>query len=196
MAAKSVRQVTLDFCKKKKTTRNCPALLLSRHFSFRQRLAGKLTRHSNCGKLFVHTARFLRCVCRSFECSRPAGKPRGRFASCPQLRKLVSEKNGPEVHSKFLHHRAHRPRQVHAGRPPPRNDRRAHPARNARTVPRLHGPRARARHHHQSEKHSPALQSERWKYLSIEFNRYARPRGFFLRSFARPLRLRRRTSCC
>jgi hypothetical protein len=58
MAAKSVRQVTLDFCKKK-TTRNCPALLLSRHFSFRQRLAGKLTRPVKCGKLNVCTARFF-----------------------------------------------------------------------------------------------------------------------------------------
>src|SRR5712671_7499562 len=122
MAAKSVRQVTLDFCKQKKTTRNCPALLLPRHFSLRQRLAGKLTRPSNCGKLNVCTARFLRCVCRSFECSRPAGKSCGPFASCPQLRKLVNEKNGPEVHSKLLHHRAHRPRQIHARRPFARND--------------------------------------------------------------------------
>src|SRR6266567_8277256 len=97
-------------------------------------------------------------------------KPGGPFESCPQLSKLVSEKNGPEVHSKLLHHRAHRPRQVHAGGPPAGNDRRADPTRDARTSPRLHGPRARARHHHQSEKHSPALQSERWKYLPVKFN--------------------------
>src|SRR5256884_9476917 len=100
----------------------------------------------------------------------PPEKPAGPFESCPQLSKLGSEKNGPEVHSKLLHHRAHRPRQVHAGGPPAGNDRRADPARDARTSPRLHGPRARARHHHQSEKHPPALQSERWKYLPVKFN--------------------------
>jgi hypothetical protein len=33
---------------------------------------GKLTQPVNCGKLVVYTARFLRCVCRSFESSRPA----------------------------------------------------------------------------------------------------------------------------
>jgi hypothetical protein len=30
-----------------------------------------------------------------FRMQLPAEKPRGRFESCPQLRKLVSEKNGP-----------------------------------------------------------------------------------------------------
>jgi len=49
-----------------------------------------LTSRRTCGKLVVYTARFLRCVCHSFECSRPAGTI-GPFESCPQLRKLVSE---------------------------------------------------------------------------------------------------------
>src|SRR5260370_4040997 len=84
-------------------------------------------------------------------------KNRGPFESCPPLRKLVSEKNGPEVHSKFLHHRAHRPWQVHACRPPPRNDRRADAARNARTIPRLQGPLAQPRHHHPATTHPPPL---------------------------------------
>src|SRR2546427_176251 len=132
--------------------------------------AGKLTRHSNCGKLVVYTARFLRCVCRSFESSRPVGKSDWPLESCPQLRKLVSEKYGPEVHSKFLHHRAHRPRQIHARRPPSRNDRRALATRNARTSSRFHGPRARARHHHQGKKHPPALQCKGWKHVSVEFD--------------------------
>src|SRR6266446_3977938 len=145
-----------------------------------------LTSRRTCGKLVVHTARFLRCVCRSFECSRPAGTIGRAVRILPAIEKIgkrehfVSENNGPEVHSKFLHHRAHRSRQIHARRPPPRNDRRALAARNARTSSRLHGPRARARHHHQGKKYPPPLPSERWKYLSLEFNRYARPRGFFL----------------
>jgi len=36
------------------------------------RAPAKLTRHVNCGKLDVHTAWFLRCVCRCFESSSPA----------------------------------------------------------------------------------------------------------------------------
>ena len=67
-------------------------------------------------------------------------------------------------------------------------------ARDAGAGPRLHGPGARARHHHQSQEHSPALQSERRKHLPPQPDRHARPRRFFLRSLARPFRLRRRAA--
>ena len=69
--------------------------------------------------------------------------------------------HGSAVHPQFLHHRAHRPRQIHAGRPPARADRRAHPARDDRAGARFDGPRARARHHHQGQKHPPALPRRR-----------------------------------
>src|SRR2546422_5337772 len=41
-----------------------------------------------------------------------------------------------------------------------------------------------------------SLQSERRKYVSPEFDRHARARGFFLRSFARAFRVRRRAARC
>jgi hypothetical protein len=50
-----------------------------------------LTVRQTCGKLVVYTARFLRCVCHPFDCSRSAEESAGPFESCPQLRTLVSE---------------------------------------------------------------------------------------------------------
>ena len=102
--------------------------------------------------------------------------------------------NGPTFHTQLLHHRAHRPRQVHAGRPPARTHRRAHPARDDRAGPRLHGPRARARHHHQGQEHPPALLARRRQRVPAQPHRHARPRGFLLRSLPRSFRLRRRAA--
>src|ERR1700687_3039899 len=100
--------------------------------------------------MFIRHGFCAACVARS-NAAGPPEKSAGPFESCPQLRKLVSEKNGPEVHSKFLHHRAHRPRQIHARRPFARNDWRAAPARNARTSPRLPGTHEGARAKTESE---------------------------------------------
>lgn len=55
----------------------------------------------------------------------------------------------PGADPQFLHHRAHRPRQVHARRPDAPADRSGRAAADARSVPRPHGHRARARHHDQ-----------------------------------------------
>ena len=55
----------------------------------------------------------------------------------------------PRDHPQLLHHRAHRPRQVDAGRPDAAADRRGRRARRAGAVPRPDGHRARARHHDQ-----------------------------------------------
>src|SRR5207249_4162164 len=51
----------------------------------------------------------------------------------------IIELHGSKIHTEFLHHRAHRPRQIHPCRPPARNDRRAFRTRDARTGARLHG---------------------------------------------------------
>jgi hypothetical protein len=66
-----------------------------------------------CGKLNDCSARFLPCICRSNAASRPAGSmpaairtPAGNKENRVQ-KKLVKEKNGSEVHTEFLHHRAH-----------------------------------------------------------------------------------------
>ena len=55
----------------------------------------------------------------------------------------------PRDHPELLHHRAHRPRQVDAGRPDAAADRRGRRAQRPRAVPRPDGHRARARHHDQ-----------------------------------------------
>ena len=60
----------------------------------------------------------------------------------------------PHVHPtgadpELLHHRAHRPRQIHPGRPDAAAHRGGRRSRHARPVPRPDGHRARARHHHQ-----------------------------------------------
>ena len=70
-----------------------------------------------------------------------------------------SSLNGSQLHPQFLHHRAHRSRQIDARRPPARSDRRALAARNDGAGARLHGPGARARHHHQSPRRAAELSS-------------------------------------
>ena len=60
-----------------------------------------------------------------------------------------------------LHRRPRRPRQVHARRPHPGAHRRGRPPRHAGPVPRLDGPRARARHHDQGPERAPRLEGPR-----------------------------------
>ncbi len=90
----------------------------------------------------------------------------------------------PALHPQFLDHRAHRSRQVDARRPPPRRHRRAHRARAQGAVPRQHGPRARARHHHQGAVGAPALPARRRPGLRSQPHRHARPRRLPLRGVA------------
>ena len=71
----------------------------------------------------------------------------------PSRRRTVVCRPGPGAllrvhasqHPQLLDHRPHRPRQDDALRPPDGADGRAHPAGDDRAVPRLDGPRARAR---------------------------------------------------
>ena len=88
------------------------------------------------------------------------------------------------AHPQFLHHRAHRPRQVHARRP-------VHPAlrgalgpRDERAGARFHGSRARARHHDQGPDGGVALHGARRQDLQPEPDRHARPRRLLLRGVA------------
>ena len=61
----------------------------------------------------------------------------------------VTAHDGSALHPQLLGHRPHRPRQVDAGRPLPRDHRRAAGARDGSAGARRDGPRARARHHDQ-----------------------------------------------
>ena len=70
----------------------------------------------------------------------------------------VPPHNERREHPQLLRHRPHRPWQVDAGRPFPRDDRSATGARNGSAGPRQHGPRARARHHDQGPRRPPDLQ--------------------------------------
>src|ERR1700688_2149949 len=91
----------------------------------------------------------------------------GSFSSVRQFRAArpprvgIVRPNGSAFRSQLLHHRAHRPRKIHSGRSLARAYWRAYPARNDRPGSRFDGPRARARHHHQGQEHSPALPRER-----------------------------------
>src|SRR3954468_2995856 len=61
----------------------------------------------------------------------------------------------------LLHHRAHRPRQVHARRPHAAVHRRGRGASDACPISRSHGHRARARHHDQEPGRAPAVAGPR-----------------------------------
>ena len=92
-------------------------------------------------------------------------------------------------HPQLLDHRPHRPRQDDALRPPDGAHRGAHPAGDDRAVPRLDGPRARARHHDQAALGAPRLQGEGRRGLRPQPDRHARPRGLRLRGLALARRL-------
>src|SRR4051794_38083826 len=64
------------------------------------------------------------------------------FLRNPVAHGSMGSHDGAGPHSMPVDHRPHRPRQVDARRPAPRADRRGRPARHARPVPRLDGPRA------------------------------------------------------
>jgi hypothetical protein len=54
-------------------------------------MSGKLTRHSNCGKLVVSYGTVFALHVSLARKQQARRKPRGPFESCPQLRTLVSE---------------------------------------------------------------------------------------------------------
>ena len=100
----------------------------------------------------------------------------------------------PAEHPEFLDHRAHRPRQVHAGRPLPRIHRGAPGPRDGGPGPGLHGPRARARHHHQGPPGPPELHGRRRAAVRAEPDRHAGPRRLLVRGHALAGRVRRRAA--
>ena len=85
----------------------------------------------------------------------PAVRADPRTAGHEGLRRRDVHAAGP--HPQLLHHRPHRPRQVDARRPHAADDRCPGGACLPRAVPRPHGHRARARHHHQGAERAPAL---------------------------------------
>ena len=95
----------------------------------------------------------------------------------------------PEIHPKLLDHRAHRPRQEHAGRPAPAPIGGDHPARVPRAAPRRHGPGARAGDHDQGAGGGDQLHARR-PGLRAEPDRHAGARRFPLRGLAEPGRVR------
>ena len=99
---------------------------------------------------------------------------------------------GHRAHPQLLDHRAHRPRQVDARRPPARAHRDGVEARDVVAVPRRHGPRARARHHHQGALRAARLPGARRAGLRPEPDRHARARRLHLRGVAQPGGLRGR----
>ena len=115
----------------------------------------------------------------------------------------VRARSGPDRsrdHPQLLHHRAHRPRQVDAGRPHAAADRCGRRAQRACAVPRPHGHRARARHHDQEPGGPDALDGagrQRRRRargrLRPEHDRHPRARRLHLRGVpvARGLRGRR-----
>ena len=91
----------------------------------------------------------------------------------------------------LLHHRPHRPRQVHAGRPHAADHRRGQRPRHARAVPRPYGHRARARHHDQEPGRAHAV-ADRRRHVRPQHDRHARSRRLHLRGVALARRVRGR----
>ena len=94
-------------------------------------------------------------------------------------------------HPQLLDHRPHRSRQVDAGRSAAGGDRHDHRARAHGAAARQHGPRARARHHHQGQRRAHALRAARRQDVPAEPDRHARARRLRLRGVAQPGGLRR-----
>ena len=126
----------------------------------------------------------------------PARCSRGRLAPRrPRLVTLEAPPWPPQVpHPQLLHHRPHRPRQVDAGRPHPGDDAHGRGARHAGPAARLHGPRARARHHHQGAGRARLLHGARRGDLPAAPDRHAGARGLHLRGVALPGRVRGRAA--
>ena len=101
----------------------------------------------------------------------------------------------PGPHPQLLDHRAHRPRQVDAGRPHPGADPHRRPAGDARPAARLDGPRARARDHDQGPGGARLLHvATRRRDLPAAPDRHARPRRLHLRGVALAGRVRGRAA--
>ncbi len=96
-------------------------------------------------------------------------------------RASFSKPHGRSLPQKFRHHRPHRPRQVDVERPSARVDRLGDRPRDAGPDPRRHGPRTRARHHHQGPRRAHDVQGPRRQHLSAQPHRYSRPRRLQLR---------------
>ncbi len=118
--------------------------------------------------------------------------PPHRLACEWSARPVHSPDSGPHPHPQLLDHRPHRPREIYARGSYPRGDRRGLGARDVRAVPRRHGARARARHHHQGALGPPRLPRARRPGLRPQPDRHARPRRLHLRGLAQPGRLRGR----
>ncbi len=97
-------------------------------------------------------------------------------------------------HPQLLDHRPHRSREVHAGRPHPRDHRGGRPARPPAAAARLDGARARARHHDQGAGRARGVHGARRQALPPPPDRHARARGLHLRGLALARGLRRRAA--
>ena len=107
---------------------------------------------------------------------------RGHVTPRPEAAR--ARRDAPRADPQLLHHRAHRPRQVHAGRPDAADHRRRLRPRHARPVPRPHGHRARARHHDQVPGRADAVGARRQTArtgVRPEHDRHARSRRLHLR---------------
>ena len=102
----------------------------------------------------------------------------------------------PGTDPELLHHRPHRPRQVDAGRPDAGGHRAGRGAQHARPVPRPHGHRARARHHHQGAERpaavDPAVGRAHRHPVRARHDRHPRARGLHVRGVPVAGRLRGR----
>ena len=97
-------------------------------------------------------------------------------------------------HPQLLDHRPHRPREVHAGRPDPRDHGRGRRARPQAPAARLDGPRARARDHDQGAGRARGVHGQRRPALPAAPDRHARARRLHLRGLALAGGVRRRAA--
>ncbi len=109
-------------------------------------------------------------------------------ALCVPLQRPQAGPDRSRDHPELLHHRAHRPRQVDAGRPDAPAHRRGRRARRPGAVPRPDGHRARARHHDQEPGRPDAVDragrqraGRRARHLRPEHDRHPRSRRLHLR---------------
>ena len=115
---------------------------------------------------------------------RPQQVRAARVAAAPRLARGLSGDRGALVrpapmadqaaHPQLLDHRPHRPRQVDAGRPHPRDDPHGRPRGDARAAAGLDGARARARDHDQGPGRARLLQRARRRDLPAAPHRHAR----------------------
>ena len=137
---------------------------------------------------------------RRASCSRsgiPEAEQIAAWCAAGSARRLVTRPTahgGPGPHPQLLDHRPHRPRQVDAGRPHPRDDPHRRPAQHARPAARLDGPRARARHHDQGPGRPRLLRGAGRQDLPAAPDRHARARRLHLRGVALAGRVRGRAA--